>query len=179
MKKVISIIVLSLLLIAMINLFFVKPALTPNNIHIDYEFKTTMDDLNYLQLKLDNSHKEITFSENNFYQIYVFPPDSIRDPIIDYPDFQDSEYYIGSDSRTYNIAKNAMKDKNIYINESNSIDGFYYDGAKYPAVFDYYYYESDHNESSNNNKGYIVFAYYEKKLFKDLSWTKVYPIIFE
>ena len=163
----------------MINLFFFKPALTPDNIRIDYEFKTTIDDLNYLQLKLDNSHKEITFNENSFYQKYIFKPDSIRDPIIDHPNFQNAEYYIGSDSRTYNIAKNAMKDKNIYIDEFNSIDGFYYNGENYPAVFDYYYYESDHNESNNNNTSYIVFAYYEKKLLNDLSWTKVYPVTFE
>lgn len=82
------------------------------------------------------------------------------------------------DTRTYNVAMNSMNNENININKYNSADGFYYNGKNYPVIFDYYYYrEFDNN--NNHDTGYIVFSYYEKKLFKDLSWTKLYPITFE
>ncbi|RTQ90391.1 hypothetical protein [Lysinibacillus telephonicus] len=178
MKKKIFVIVLSLILIVIVNLFFFKPELNPDDISIDYEFKTNIDNQNYLQLKLNNSNKEINFSESNFYHIYFFSPNYIISPIIDYPNYQDEEYHIGMDTRTYNVAKNSMNNENININKYNSADGFYYNGENYPVIFDYYYYrEFDNN--NNHDTGYIVFSYYEKKLFKDLSWTKLYPITFE
>lgn len=176
MRKKIFILALLLLLIAITSLLFFKPKLNPDNISIDYEFKENEDDNNYLHLKLNISNDDITFNENNFYHVYVFLPDSVRNPIIYYQNFQDEEYHIGMDSRTYNIAKNAIKEKNILVNEANSREGFYYNGENYPVVFDYYYYKDD---DKSKDTGYIVFSYYEKKFFNDLSWTKLYPITFD
>ncbi|WP_332646012.1 hypothetical protein [Lysinibacillus sp. 54212] len=170
------IIMTMLLLVVFATHYSLKPDIIDDNIDIVYELKNDTDAKKNIQLQLNiNNIERIDFDENNFYHVYIFLPHTIESTMMNYPDSQDNDYHIGMDYRTYDIAVDTLKEQNVNIvdkSKSSTVDGFFYYGKKSSVELNYYYIPN----ADNNEKGYIVFSYYGKKLWKDLSWAKVYPI---
>lgn len=175
MKKRFLLIPLILLLIVVIFFLSLKPSLSPEDISLSYEVKNSTEN-HSLNLTLDIKENDIKYSEKNFYHVYIFPNENSKYVSTEYLNISQDDIHMGTDYRTYNYALKALENTNLlYISEAknkeNPFDGFFYTGHNYPITVNTYY--SKFNESEE--EGYIVFSYYEKKFFKNLSWTKVYP----
>lgn len=179
MKKSFLITLLIFLLIVVIFFLSLKPHLSPEDISLSYDVKNSLGTENHnLNLTLDIKRKDIKYTEKSFYHVYVFPNENSKYIYTEYLNVSQEDIHIGTDIRTYHNALRALENTKLHYideakNKANPFDGFFYTGNDYPIKVKTYYSRID--DTQEEKVGYIVFSYYEKKVFKNLSWVIVYP----
>lgn len=134
-----------------------------------------------LEISLNNKASKPLVNENGeyFYTVYIYIPKSYLYLEYKYPNnIHPSEIYIGSDSRTAKKAnENLIQNLNISLfNEDSNSDalGFMYNGEKIPFNIEFYFAENE--EFENDDNFYVIFAFYENRFGKNLSWSESFMV---
>lgn len=134
-----------------------------------------------LEISLNNKASKPLVNENGeyFYTVYIYIPKSYPYLEYKYPNnIHPSEIYIGSDSRTAKKAnENLIQNLNISLfNEDSNSDalGFMYNGEKFPFNIEFYFAENE--EFENDDNFYVIFAFYENRFGKNLSWSESFMV---
>lgn len=140
-----------------------------------------------VEINLDNTiNKPLVISDSEYFSmVYVFVDgftpfvwDFFKGPNVDVEGFT-----FGSDSRMIKIVAENLREIGYIVDDSlegiNKLDkstiGFSYTGEDFPARTRIYLTPLD-KKISSSTKGYLVYAHYEKKWGRDLSWAKAEPI---
>ena len=174
--------------------------ISPEDVDLTASLDTLPPDLSVssesTQLKLtinlfNNSNKPLVNIDNGdgnfyFYTVYIYTPPDYRYEIFNYPEANSSQFLMGGDSRTLNLALNSLKnylspsDIENYLsptdlgkNRLTIADSFMYSGKIFPAAIKYYF---SKDIKDKNKTFYVIFSYYQMKFNNIISWAKVIPI---
>ncbi len=191
-KKVFIIAISGIIVIYIFGMWLsLEPTIKPEEIELTGILKEKRDEPNvftpfYLNIQLNNhSEKPLCVEENYFYFVYPY----LDGPGIGIYDFDKGwfagkplgaeKFLIGSDGRTEGIAVNKLMQLGIFPldeghNPLNLPEGFQYCGQEFPVTARLHVAMLEKPLRKENMV--LVYAHYEKKWGKDLSWVKTFPI---
>ena len=162
------------------------PSITPNDVIITGNIinesnQNSVPDNQFFEVHFDKkTDKPLYVSEDYFYNIIFVARDkkvsSWQFTLADGSDIEEHNIVYGTDIRTLRTVNKKLGGKNIYLdtNISGAVDGFAYVGREFPLIGRLYLYSSP--SPVNNDKECLIYAHYEVRFGKDLSWAKVIPL---